>query len=228
MNFIDLKPSKTIKFKGKRVNLFVPSMISDKKDGFETCASSFFSDIQNHKFQAFNDNPLYGCGWLSDHLPPQFIGIKLPSPKIANFMTIQSFSGWFLQCFQMNRQTVNLFVPSMKSDNQDGFETFASSFGYMIGNHKFQAFNDNPLNGCGWLSNGHIPEFIGIKLPSPKIANFMTIQSYGGNWRYSPQSFRIESSNDGKKQFIVFQFDSVNFTSQVNKSLFYFVCFVVF
>jgi hypothetical protein len=85
----------------------------------------------------------------------------------------------------------------MKSDIQDGFETFASSFDDDIYSHKFQAFIDNPPHGCGCCSNGSPPQFIGIKLPSPKISNFMTIQTYGWGWKCSPQSFRIESSNDG-------------------------------
>jgi hypothetical protein len=113
-----------------------------------------------------------------------------------------------VKLIEMNRQKVNLFVPSMRSDNQDGFETFASSFYPEFDNLKFQAFNDDPFGGYGWFSDDYPPQFIGNKLPSPKIANFMTIQSSGDYWEHSPQSFRIESSNDGIFFIILAEFST--------------------
>ena len=99
----------------------------------------------------------------------------------------------------------------MTSNIQDGFEVIASSEYNNTDNAKFHAFNDNPEYGYGWLSKFNEQHtFIGIKLPTPKIANIVTFTSCGSYWESEPEKFRIEASNDGNS-FITLSIQSTPF-----------------
>ena len=90
-------------------------------------------------------------------------------------------------------------------------------------NAKFQAFNDNPKYEYGWhSSDSNETKFIGIKLASPKISNFITFTSYGsGWWKISPIEFRIEGSNNGNS-FISLSTQSTSFYHKHQKRTFNF------
>jgi len=109
----------------------------------------------------------------------------------------------------------------MTSNIQDGFEVISSSERSQdIKDAKFQAFNDNPVCGCGWCSDDPPPHFIGIKLPSPKVANCVTFTS-PRYLPYSPKEFQMEGSNDGKT-FMTLSIQSTSFDGNIQKRSFRF------